>query len=408
MRLLNAKTLEFRERFPSNNIPKYAILSHRWGNAEITFRDYETASRARLQGLRTEDAEHNVGLYKIAGTCAVARQQGLEWIWIDTCCIDKANYTELAESINSMFRWYRQASICFAYLVDVTWDHRAPAQSRKDFKSSTWFTRGWTLQELLAPREVVFFDRHWQFIGTKKTLSAEIAEATNIAPEHLWDFTGASVATRMSWMAQRQTEKEEDVAYSMLGVFNVNMDLRYGEGRGAFQRLQEMILKATPDESIFAWTSDKMEESGLLAPWPDCFKNSGRIFIRPEKFHPRGSCEMTSQGLRFPAPIGLVGAKSSGHCGWMLQGMKTNIKLPLQCWERDASGHVSALVIHLKRTGGDFFRRVDCHMMGRGDRMKMTTTVGLKPVYWTKDIYVSQSPQCKAEHVQSGYGGYAL
>ena len=262
MRLLNSKTLEFCEFFDSD-IPKYAILSHRWGSDEASFQDFE-------RGL-----EHTrKGLSKIEQCCKMALNHSIEWTWVDTCCIDKKSSAELTEAINSMYNWYENAKICYVYLADVLWEDgtlELYQASTERFHKSLWFTRGWTLQELLAPPFVYFHDENWRFIGTKDQHLDEISSITGIEPEYLtriersggpkpctksqdcrghmpeWSLKmsgqlEASMATKMSWASKRQTSRVEDTAYCLLGLFNVNMPLLYGEGRKAFIRLQHEII----------------------------------------------------------------------------------------------------------------------------------------------------------------------
>ena len=159
-----------------------------------------------------------------------------------------------------------------------------------------WFTRGWTLQELLAPQDVEFYDQDWVSIGTKKTMWGLLSKITGIKPRHLWESQEASVAQKMSWAANRQTTRTEDLAYSLLGLFNVNMPLLYGEGEKAFKRLQHEILQSTNDESIFAWTDDRVWTSGLLAKSPANFAKSGD-FVPINEFY-RKPYTMTNQGLQ--------------------------------------------------------------------------------------------------------------
>jgi hypothetical protein len=163
------------------------------------------------------------------------------------CCIDKTSTAELSEAINSMFRWYRESKICYAYLSDVSDASR--------FTESRWFTRGWTLQELVAPYNICFYDVKWYLIGTKLSLQAAISERTRIAEKVLatGEFDYISIAQRFSWAADRETTRTEDLAYCLLGMFNVNMPLLYGEGEKAFRRIQEEIMKISDDQSLFAW-----------------------------------------------------------------------------------------------------------------------------------------------------------
>jgi hypothetical protein len=165
MRLLNTETFTLREFF-GKNIPPYAILSHCWEEEEVTFRDLNDGNGPRLAGYS-----------KILGLCSEAKKDKLDWAWTDTCCIDKSSSTELTEAINSMFQWYRNADICYAYLSDVVedseqGDREEGRQTIQLFSSSKWFTRGWTLQELLAPKEVRFFNSAWNICGQEKGASA--------------------------------------------------------------------------------------------------------------------------------------------------------------------------------------------------------------------------------------------
>ena len=215
--------------------------------------------------------------------------------WIDTCCIDKTSSAEVSRAINAMFGWYQNAKVCFVHLRDVTQSFPNFRETAKQMLESDWFRRGWTLQELLAPNEMVFFDRDWLSIRSKRELWQVISVASKISPLHLANFRTASIATGMSWMSNRVTTEVEDMAYSLLGIFDINMDLRYGKGRKAFFRLQDMIISTSIDESIFAWRSDKLENSGLLAPWLDCFRDSGNTVLRPDKItDARGNYQLTS------------------------------------------------------------------------------------------------------------------
>ena len=197
--------------------------------------------------------------------------------WIDTCCIDKSSSAELSEAINSMFRWYRAAQVCYAYLSDVSENERDHYDIGSAFRESKWFTRGWTLQELLAPRTVIFYNCGWCETGNKRSLETLISAITGI--EHLFGFEKASVAQKMSWASKRETLREEDMAYCLLGLFGVNMPPLYGEGGKAFLRLQNEIMKVSDDESIFAWVDDTMPNAigGLLARSPAAFKDSWDI-----------------------------------------------------------------------------------------------------------------------------------
>ena len=286
---------------------------------------------------------------KLKDFCWKARDRGLDWCWIDTCCIDKKSSADLSESINSMYEWYRQADECYVYLADVTGletgqkgaaksgvinaqgDGLASGSTQK-FEDSAWFSRGWTLQELLAPNIVRFYDSSWRFLGTKVQRSSDISRRTGIAEKYLKEngeplASMASVATKMSWAASRRTTRLEDRAYCLLGIFEVNMPLLYGEGVRAFYRLQAEILKTCNDESIFAWVSDTPGYSGdntMLASSPRLFKQSGKIRSDDITSAWRKPLIMTNKGLEMSIPERYL--ENAGL------GRKRNIRIiPLAC-----------------------------------------------------------------------------
>ncbi|KAF1849254.1 HET-domain-containing protein [Cucurbitaria berberidis CBS 394.84] len=251
MRLINCTTLQLEE-FCGSNIPAYAILSHTWGTDEVSLGDFTLDQAAA----RTKE-----GYRKIAFTCQQALQDGLNYAWVDTCCIDKTSSAELSEAINSMFAWYKRSTTCYAYLTDVL-----EADVDTNFPHSRWHSRGWTLQELIAPRVVRFYDRDWNGLGTKEEHADWISEITSIDKGVLrvrWNYFNSEVelssfcvAKRMLWASHRETTREEDMAYCLLGIFDINMPLLYGEGSRAFIRLQEEITKKLDDDSILAWHLD--------------------------------------------------------------------------------------------------------------------------------------------------------
>ena len=215
------------------HIPEYAILSHTWGAEEVTFKDISNNVGKKKKGYE-----------KIRFCAEQAAKDGLQYIWVDTCCIDKTSSAELTEAINSMFRWYRGAAKCYVYLSDVLeGGHRSLWNGA--FEKSRWFTRGWTLQELIAPNTVKFFSSDGQLIGTKWSMQRRIEGITGVPMQALRgsplsDFT---VAERMSWASKRETTRKEDEAYCLLGIFSVHIPLIYGEREGAFERLVEAIEK---------------------------------------------------------------------------------------------------------------------------------------------------------------------
>jgi hypothetical protein len=283
MRLLHIPSWQLREFF-NESIPAYAILSHTWGDDEVTYEDMIK---------KRENTEK--GFKKIEYTASQAIRDQYEYIWVDTCCIMKTSSAELTEAINSMYQWYKGAQVCYAYLSDVdASDLPLTALEGSQLQRSRWFTRGWTLQELLAPTAVQFYDKKWTKLGSKDWLSYEIEIITGIGRDYLLgrELNRASIAERMLWASHRSTTRTEDIAYSLLGLFDVNMPLLYGEGERAFMRLQEEIMKVSEDRSLFVWnmrsktgnetlpsikdwteadSTVKTTNSGLLAPSPACF-----------------------------------------------------------------------------------------------------------------------------------------
>ena len=256
--------------FSGKTVPPYAILSHTWEDEEFLFEDLVNGT-----------GKSKAGYGKILFCGEQAARDHLQYFWVDTCCIDKWNLRELSNAINSMFRWYRNAAKCYVYLCDVSipatkalrrrrwstrgwtlWKRIISATVRSpqhqsvwdvSFRKSKWFTRGWTLQELIAPASVEFFSLERQRLGDKESLEQQIHEITRIPVEALrgGPLEYFSVKDRMAWMEGRQTTQEEDVAYSLIGIFSVSMEFRYGEGRErALNRLQEEIEKGTAYTSL--------------------------------------------------------------------------------------------------------------------------------------------------------------
>ncbi|KAF4872243.1 Vegetative incompatibility protein HET-E-1 [Colletotrichum siamense] len=288
MRLINVQTGRLEEFF--HEPPPYAVLSHTWGSdeEEISFRDIQEGNEVFKTG---------IGRDKFDGFCEQALADELDYAWMDTCCIDKTNSTELSEAINSMFTWYQKADVCYAFLADVS-SIDDPSNAESQFRRSRWFERGWTLQELLAPSRVRFYNRDWSLLGTKRQLSTVVAQTTGIPRPFLLgtaDLREASVAQRMSWAANRVTKRKEDIAYCLLGIFGVNLPMIYGEGDQAFARLQEEIMRRNTDDSILAWNLNSTESTyddtatvgglsgGILAASPFDFATSGDIVCREHR-----------------------------------------------------------------------------------------------------------------------------
>ncbi|CAJ0550995.1 Ff.00g109250.m01.CDS01 [Fusarium sp. VM40] len=322
MRLLNIRTFRL-ESFNSAeiDIPQYAILSHTWGDDEITFQDITQQSLVQLKTRKS--------FSKIQGCCTQARRDALGYVWIDTCCIDKSSSAELSEAINSMFKWYQQAMLCYVFLNDFSSalsyksipTRRGEAISLEatdtSFFKCRWFTRGWTLQELIAPRHVDFFNYNWVRFGSRDSeLLDRICQRTGVWPQ-LFDeprcdctkhyvrspirdgicqecyrldtlpetLDSFAVSIKMSWASSRVTTRKEDAAYCLLGLFNLNMPMLYGEGDKAFSRLQQAIIRQSKDQSLLLWRTGpsdtpQRQSPGCLAPSPGLFKKPVRIIGR--------------------------------------------------------------------------------------------------------------------------------
>jgi hypothetical protein len=302
-----------------DNIPPYAILSHTWeeDDEEVTFEDISKGSGKDKAGYR-----------KIEFCRKQAARDGLHHFWVDSCCIDKSSSTELSEAINSMFRWYRRAARCYVYLTDVSADDcsqvNQPLQWKWEpaFRNSRWFTRGWTLQELIAPQNVDFFSREGQKLGCKRSLGRQIHEITGIPTQALHEssLSGFSVEERLSWAERRQTKREEDAAYSLLGIFDIHMPLIYGEGkRNAMGRLSEQLKKhsivearADPSTSIGPWSWLTSVVGGLYR-WIGQFVTGKKPVQTPKMSQATGPDLMprsiTQAGSEYRGPVTVSGGQ---------------------------------------------------------------------------------------------------
>lgn len=333
----------------------YAILSHTWGDEEVTFQEMNAAKGPNKK---------KKGWRKIAETCRLARgEHHLRYAWVDTCCIDKSSSAELSEAINSMFNWYRWSDVCFVFLDDVTFS-RAPVLPglmrgntvfEDRLRTARWFSRGWTLQELVASCRIVFYDAAGTKLGDKASLADDLVSITNIDRAVLKDVTRLSmvpVARKMSWAASRQTTRVEDMAYCLLGMFDVNMPLLYGEGTRAFLRLQEEIARSGSDWSLLAWspphsppTWRRFRICGVFAPSPAEFWNGHNLRIPGWALEQNFELSLADRGfLRISRNMYTHG----DGCA----------RLVLDCLVRDnqAESGMSWLEVDLKRIGAFYAR----------------------------------------------------
>jgi len=362
MRLINTTTLKLEE-FIDKDVPPYAILSHTWAQEEASFQE--------MQGC-DEIVRKKAGYNKIKHCCEVARSDGFNYAWVDTCCIDKTSSSELSEAINSMYRWYSTADVCYVYLSDVP-STADPKAYSSEFCRSRWFTRGWTLQELIAPSVVVFFGSDWKEIGSKSSLRTSITDTTGI---HLGILLGgatekASIAQRMSWAAKRETTRPEDLAYCLMGLFHVHMPMIYGEGgEHAFLRLQEEILKISDDQSIFAWTSSR--SSGLLASSPAAFSQSGHIIASKRQTNGK-TCTFSNRGINIELPMKRIALRD----GEIFHGV-------LNCFE--LSGSTTMVGIELIESSSEkgVFYRISTSSLFSVETSEAANLT-------TKKVYVEQS-----------------
>jgi len=401
MWLLNSKTGDMTEFLSDNDAPPYAILSHTWGDEEVSFADWR-ALQAHASGVKAKE-----GFRKIEFCCRQAVKDGLGWVWVDTwvlfwlldsvrrcagpdcsCCIDKTSSAELSEAINSMFKWYKKAAICYAHLADVE-EHGTGQEVADGLSRSRWFTRGWTLQELIAPDTIKFYSRDWHFLGTKAELCDMISSISGIEVSFLRgrDLEQASVSKRMSWASGRQTTRDEDIAYCLLGIFGLCMPLLYGEGKRAFHRLQEEIMKALPDDHTLqhsTWLGYTLSRSGnfdiKLPPWDPAKSGkdfSGMLSQSPADFrhstafaphrdaihfynHPHLQASPPTpfgKGVRIDLPYTTAGYSSYHWPQFRVTQMRHCLLVVLLC--EDAADPGTALQILVRRSQGGTWARTN-------------------------------------------------
>ncbi|KAK0639829.1 heterokaryon incompatibility protein-domain-containing protein, partial [Cercophora newfieldiana] len=324
MWLINTTTLGLEYFAVPERARRYAVLSHTWGNEELTFAEFRS-----LTGTNSDSLKDTRGYQKIRKTCELARQSNIPYVWVDTCCIDKSSSAELTEAINSMYNYYRRSDICYAYIDDWMPDQDwcdlvalgeevpTPTPRKSSGNHSTgkpgrphcplrWFTRGWTLQELIAPSRVQFYDASWLSRGFKNDddIMPHLSRITGITPRVLenggeMSLKSVCLGQRMSWAAHRETSRVEDTAYCLMGIFQVNMPLLYGEGNRAFLRFQHEIIKNMTDLSIFAWEPGEATAfSGIFASHPHQFARLGTCELSRSQFSQGSEIAITNKGVR--------------------------------------------------------------------------------------------------------------
>ncbi|KAG1775911.1 hypothetical protein EV702DRAFT_972316 [Suillus placidus] len=278
---------------------KYGILSHWW--LDTGEPSYQDMMEKKLSGPSNNEVQ-SPGYTKLQKCCEEARRLDLHFLWSDTCCIDKNSSAELDKSICSMFWWYRNSSICIAYLGGMT--------VIEDLRLEEWFMRGWILQELLAARKIKFFNKDWQRLTKQDNdkeedtpLMTVLQEVTRIPEAELIDFLPIPryIDKQMTWAAQRITTWAEDVAYSLMGLFDVSLQIAYGEGgERAFRRLIEAIMQAGGDSSVLNWAGEpaKHHASFALPASPASFVGHPDIVTIGQL-----DLTLTSRGLHIPLVI---------------------------------------------------------------------------------------------------------
>ncbi|KAJ5822355.1 Heterokaryon incompatibility [Penicillium robsamsonii] len=298
MRVLDTRSLKFVDfaEFPDK---EYAILSHTWlrqaledglwTHSELEYKDMKGYSASQLENFKNRGWEGSrlkkKGWEKIVGFCNLARRKKYQYAWMDTCCIDKSNPQETKRSIHGMWEFYTHAAVCYAYIQEVDMSNEK-RRSDEAFNSAKWFNRGWTLQELLAPKKLLYVDRNWREIGSREVKGAPGTGLSQLLREYVRKVPMENnLATQLSWAGPRNTTRVEDQAYSILALLQIKMDVDYNAGKLAFLQFQKELIKKYDDLSLLAWFSnpeiqDRYERRhgeqapklGILAPSLDYFQ----------------------------------------------------------------------------------------------------------------------------------------
>ncbi|KAK7965197.1 hypothetical protein PG988_010201 [Apiospora saccharicola] len=330
MRLIDCETLELKE-FNEIDVPEYVILSHTWGSEEVSFEEMTSPAKGRH---RAKEGFHKISLF-----ASVAARHDFRYIWVDTCCIRKDSSSELSEAINSMYTWYKNARRCYVYLNDVDSD------SEEEFKRCRWLSRGWTLQELIAPEDVFFYSKHGEMLFAKEHRLGELSALTGISQEHC-------VENEMGG----KEGNDEARGYGLLFAWDTRCqyaDALWRGGQKAFIRLQEEVMKRSDDQSLFLWK--KKEESyttylGLLAPSPREFVDSPDVVFAENFFEDR-PYSSTNKGISIR--LDLVPSRPDAD--------EHDVYIALLNCQHPGHDAGKPIGIFLKRLEGNQFVRIDAH-----------------------------------------------
>jgi hypothetical protein len=299
-----------RELLNANNL---LDLAERWGDSqgECTYATAFAVTKRLCETMSEEERRRCGGFVKLVEFCNVAMQFHCKYVWLDTGCINHSSSAELEESIRSMFNWYRNSEICVVHLNETS--------NALSLRRDAWFTRGWTLQELLAPKKIKFFDQSWRPLTPEcyndKVPDTElgvplwrtICEITEIPISQLLSFEPGmqNIRERMVWASARKTTRIEDKAYCLIGIFDVSLSIAYGEGTMAFHRLQLEIMQRSDDKGLFAWRGQPSAYNSMLAAGPECFVSPMWSLLPGVEGEPDldATYALTNRGLRISVSV---------------------------------------------------------------------------------------------------------